>query len=122
MVSSRVITASGKEEVLEAINDFDKYIDTLQHHFNLFFCHGCLLGPGMQHHNERFRRRALVSKYAEKRVGQLDKALWQKNMEKWSKLEFSRTFTPDDQRIPEPPEEAIKEVLKIIGKDSPIRR
>src|SRR5664280_616683 len=26
MVSSRVITASGKEEVLEAINDFDKYI------------------------------------------------------------------------------------------------
>jgi len=23
-----------------------------------------------------------------------------------SKLDFSRTFTPDDQRIPEPPEEA----------------
>ena len=46
MVSSSVITASGKEDILEAINDFDKYIDTIQHHFNLFFCHGCLLGPG----------------------------------------------------------------------------
>ena len=119
MVSSHVITASGKEEILEAINDFDKYIDTIQHHFNLFFCNGCLLGPGMQQHKERFRRRALVRMYAEKRVGKLDKTLWEKNMDKWSELDFSRTFSPDDQRIPEPPEEAINEVLKIVGKNKP---
>lgn len=115
MVSSRVITASGKEDALEAINDFDRYTDTIKHHFNLFFCHGCLLGPGMEHHTEKFRRRALVSRYAEKRIGTLDKELWQKNMEKWSKLDFSRSFNPDDQRIPEPPEDAVNEVLKIIG-------
>jgi len=119
MVSSGVITASGKEDILEAINDFDKYIDTIKHHFNLFFCHGCMLGPGMEQHKERFRRRALVRKYAEKRTGLLDKTLWQKNMKKWSKLDFSRSFTPDDQRIAEPPEEAINEVLKIIGKEKP---
>lgn len=119
MVSSRVITASGKEDILEAINDFDKYIDTIHHHFNLFFCHGCLLGPGMEHHRERFRRRALVSKYTEKRIKTLDIDLWQKNMDKWSQLDFSRTFTPNDQRIPEPPEEAINEVLKIVGKTDP---
>ena len=119
MVSSSVITASGKEEILEAIYDFDKYIDTIQHHFNLFFCNGCLLGPGMQQHKERFRRRALVRSYAEKRVGVLDEELWQKNMDKWSNLDFSRTFLPNDQRIPEPAEEAIDEVLKIIGKDNP---
>ncbi len=119
MVSTSVITASGKEEILEAINDFNKYTDTIQHHFNLFFCHGCLLGPGMQHHNERFRRRALVRRYAEKRVGVLDKDLWQTNMERWSKLDFSRGFTSDDQRIPDPPEEAIIEVLKIVGKNNP---
>jgi iron only hydrogenase large subunit-like protein len=119
MVSSRVITAAGKEDIVEAINDFDKYIDTIHHHFNLFFCHGCLLGPGMEHHRERFRRRALVSRYAEKRVGTLDKVKWQKNMDKWSKIDFSRSFTPNDQRIPEPPEEAVNEVLKIIGKNNP---
>jgi iron only hydrogenase large subunit-like protein len=119
MVSSSVITASGKEDILEAVHDYDNYIDTIQHHFNLFFCHGCLLGPGMQHHTERFKRRSFVRHYAEKRVGTLDKTLWQENMEKWSKLNFSRTFTPNDQRIPEPTEEAISEVLKIIGKDNP---
>ena len=119
MVSSKVITASGKEDCLEAVHDFDKHIDTIHHHFNLFFCHGCLLGPGMENHTERFRRRALVSRYAEKRISTLDKDLWQKNMDKWMKLDFSRTFTPDDQRIPEPPEEAINEVLKIVGKNNP---
>ena len=119
MVTSSVITAAGKEDVMEAVNDFDKYIDTIHHHFNLFFCHGCLLGPGMERHSERFRRRALVRIYAEKRVGKLDKVQWHKDMERWLKLDFSRTFTPDDQRIPDPPEEAINEVLKIVGKDNP---
>ncbi len=119
MISSRVITASGKEDALEAINDFDKYIDTLRHHFNLFFCHGCLLGPGMENHMEKFRRRALVSRYTEKRISTLDKDLWQKNMDRWLKLDFSRSFTPNDQRIQEPPEEAINEVLKIIGRQDP---
>jgi iron only hydrogenase large subunit-like protein len=119
MVSSRVITASGKEDSLEAIHDFDKYTDTINHHFNLFFCHGCLLGPGMENHTEKFRRRALVSRYTEKRISVLDKELWQKNMEKWMKLDLSRTFTPNDQRIPEPAEEAVNEVLRIIGKNDP---
>jgi iron only hydrogenase large subunit-like protein len=119
MVSSKVITASGKEDILEAINDYDKFIDTIHHHFNLFFCHGCLLGPGMEQQRERFRRRALVSRYTEKRIGTLDKELWQKNMDKWLKLDFSRGFAPDDQRIPEPPPEAINEVLKIVGKQDP---
>jgi len=119
MVTSSIITASGKEDVLEGIGDFGKNIDTIHHHFNLFFCQGCLLGPGMEHHNERFRRRALVRQYAQKRVGMLDKTEWEKNMERWSALDFSRTFTPDDQRIPDPPEEAVNEVLKIIGRENP---
>lgn len=119
MVSSSVITASGKEEILDAIKDFDKHIDTIKHHFNLFFCHGCMLGPGMQHHSERFKRRSLVRQYAEKRVAHLDKDQWEKDMERWSALDLSRIFSSDDRRIPDPPAEAVTEVLKIIGKDNP---
>ena len=118
LVSSNVITASGSEDVREAIKDFDLHIDTIRHHFNLFFCQGCLLGPGMLRHDERFRRRSLVKQYAERRVNSLDKAQWNKNMERWSVLDLSRTFSVNDQRIPAPPEEAIAEVLKIIGKEN----
>ncbi len=114
VVTSSIITASGKEEILEAIADFDRYIDFILHHFNLFFCHGCLLGPGMENHSERFRRRALVRKYARKRVDLLDKKRWEEDMRRWSKLDLSRSFKPDDQRVPDPPEEVIQEVLSII--------
>lgn len=118
LVSSQVITASGVEDVKEAINDFDHHIDTIKHHFNLFFCPGCMLGPGMIRHDERFRRRSLVKQYAEKRVEALDKKQWQKDMDHWSTLDLSRSFRVNDQRIPEPSSEAIIEVMKIIGKDN----
>ena len=118
LVSSNVITASGSEEIKEAINDFNNHIDTIKHHFNLFFCNGCLLGPGMTKHDERFRRRSLVRQYAERRVNALDKEQWKKDMERWSVLDLSRSFAANDQRIPEPSEEAIAEVLKIVGKEN----
>ncbi|HOK27260.1 MAG TPA: [Fe-Fe] hydrogenase large subunit C-terminal domain-containing protein [Bacteroidales bacterium] len=114
MVTSSIITASGKEEIFEAISDFDRYIDYILHHFNLFFCHGCLLGPGMENHTERFRRRALVRKYAQKRVDLLDKKKWEEDMKRWSKLNLTATFRADDRRVPDPPEDKIKEVLNII--------
>ena len=118
LVSSQVITASGSEDVKEAISDFDHHIDTIRHHFNLFFCPGCMLGPGMIRHDERFRRRSLVKQYAEKRVEALDKKQWEKDMDRWSKLDLSNQFRVNDQRIPDPAPEAITEVMKIIGKDS----
>ena len=118
LVSSQVITASGSEDVKEAISDFDHHIDTIRHHFNLFFCPGCMLGPGMIRHDERFRRRSLVKQYAEKRVEALDKKQWEKDMDRWSKLDLSNQFRVNDQRIPDPAPEAIIEVMKIIGKDS----
>ena len=61
----------------------------------------------------------MVRLYAEKRVEVLDLELWHENMDKWSKLDYSRSFLLNDQRIPEPPEEAVNEVLKIVGKNKP---
>lgn len=118
LVSSHVITASGSEDVKEAINDFDHHIDTIRHHFNLFFCPGCMLGPGMIRHDERFRRRSLVKQYAEKRVETLNKEQWKKDLDRWSELDLTRSFRANDQRIAEPSQEAVTEVMKIIGKDN----
>lgn len=119
LMDSGIITASGREESTEALNDFNKHIDTIKHHFNLFICPGCLLGPGMEHHDERFRRRDLVRRYTSKRVNALDIKRWEADMEKWSGLDLSVSFITDDQRLQEPPGEVIMEVLKIIGKENP---
>ncbi len=117
LVSSQVITASGSEDIKEAISDFDHHIDTIKHHFNLFFCPGCMLGPGMIRHDERFLRRSLVRQYAEKRVEALDKEQWQKDMDRWATLDLTTSFSSNDQRIPDPSPEAVSEVMKIIARD-----
>ncbi|MDZ7739915.1 MAG: [Fe-Fe] hydrogenase large subunit C-terminal domain-containing protein [Bacteroidales bacterium] len=116
VMESGVITASGKEDITEALRDFNSHTDSIKHHFNLFFCQGCLLGPGMDHHSERYRRRNLVRLYTEKRVKALDNEQWAKDIKKWSRLDYSKEFAANDRRIPEPPEARIQEVMKTIGK------
>ncbi|HCC70731.1 MAG TPA: hypothetical protein DEQ09_06225 [Bacteroidales bacterium] len=115
-MESIIITASGKEDITEAIKDFNSHIDTIKHHFNLFFCKGCLLGPGMDHHSERFRRRNLVRLYTRKRVKTLDHKQWEKDIVKWSKLDYSREFKADDQRIARPDESAINKDIRYNDK------
>lgn len=40
-----------------------------------------------------------------------------KNLEKFSELDFTRSFTANDQRIPTPSQAKIKEVIDLLGKD-----
>jgi transcriptional regulator with PAS, ATPase and Fis domain len=56
----------------------------------------------------------LVVDYANKRIKSLDTGNWQKNMETYSDVDLSRTFEAESTRLPEPPEEKIKEILRSI--------
>jgi len=58
----------------------------------------------------------LVTEYANKRLLDFNKKEWDKNIEQFIDFDNSRGFTPNDQRLPEPSEDEIQEVLKVIGK------
>ena len=114
--SGKVITTEGKENMIQAINQLEKHIDEIKSHFNVFYNEGCLMGPGMKPKGEKFLRRALVIQYANKRLKEFDGAKWEKAMAEFSNLDFSRQFKIDDQRLPFPSEEKVREVLKAMGK------
>jgi Na+-translocating ferredoxin:NAD+ oxidoreductase RNF subunit RnfB len=118
LLTSTVITAEGRDSVLEAVREFEQHLEKINQHFNLFFCQGCLMGPGTSQNGDKFLRRTLVIKYAKKRVKTLDKAQWEKDMETFQPIDFSRTFHPNDKRLPMPGDEQIAEVYKILGKKS----
>jgi len=46
LLSGTVVTADGKDRILAAINQFEQGIDYIQKHFNMFYCEGCMIGPG----------------------------------------------------------------------------
>ncbi|PLX12758.1 MAG: histidine kinase, partial [Marinilabiliales bacterium] len=109
--------AEGKMNMLNATKEFRKNIDTIKKHFNLYYCDGCLMGPGTSRGGEKFIRRTRVTDYANKRLKDFDKKKWQEEVDKYWNLDYSRSFINDNQRIDMPSEERINEILKAIGKD-----
>ena len=117
LLEGEVITAEGKMNMLNATKQFHKDIDTIKKHFNLYYCEGCLMGPGTTKNGEKFIRRTRVTDYANKRLKNFNKKKWQEEIDKFWNLDYSRTFVNDNQRIEMPSEDRINEILKAIGKE-----
>lgn len=121
LMTGNVITTEGRNNMIEAVGQFEKHIDFIKKHFNIFYNEGCLMGPGMSPGGEKYQRHALVVAYAKKRLRKFDKEEWEKNMQQFIQLDLSRKFHPNDQRMPEPSEEKIQEILKVIGKEGNVQ-
>jgi transcriptional regulator with PAS, ATPase and Fis domain len=71
----------------------------------------------MSQGGEKFLRRTLVTDYDNKRLNNFDKKSWDKEINFVADLDLSREFIADDQRLPVPDEETIREILTMIGKE-----
>jgi len=116
LLTGKVITTEGRNNALDAVRQFEGNAEVIKRHFNLFFCEGCLMGPGTSRGGKKFIRRTMVVNYANKRLKTFEREKWEGLIEKHSDHDFNCIFSPNDQRIPTPPEEKITEVLKVIEK------
>lgn len=117
VLGGNVITAEGNKESLRAVRSFERHIDRIQKHFNLYYDEGIVMGPGMSAGGDKHLRNALVEQYSAKRLRSLDTRKWEEEMNKFGMLDLSRSFIKDDQRLPEPDEGKVKEILKLLGKE-----
>jgi Na+-translocating ferredoxin:NAD+ oxidoreductase RNF subunit RnfB len=118
LLESKIRTAAGKQNFLTAIREFGSHIEDVKCHFNIFYNKGCMMGPGMSFSSDYYRRHALVTDFTARRMKAVDENEWRNNLEKFAKLDYSRTFRADDQRLPMPSEDQINEVLKTTGKEN----
>ncbi len=117
LLTGNVITTEGRNNMVDAVREFDTRIDLIRRHFNIFYDEGCLMGPGTSPGGEKFLRMTLVTDYANKRLSTFDKVKWLEEVASFANLDLSRNFTADDQRLPIPPDEKIEEVLKMINRE-----
>ncbi|MFW5656080.1 MAG: [Fe-Fe] hydrogenase large subunit C-terminal domain-containing protein [Bacteroidota bacterium] len=117
LLSKQIITLEGEEEMISGINEFEKSIDTIQKHFYVSFGNS-LLGPGMSKSKNRLQRQTFVVNYANKRLRNFFRFEWNKNLEKYQKVDFSATFKPDDQRLKMPDENEINAILDQLDKST----
>jgi iron only hydrogenase large subunit-like protein len=118
LLTGTVVTAKSKEEILAAINQFEQGIHFINKHFNLFYCEGCLMGPGMKPDGKKYNRQTSVTTYTTKRLKDFNMARWNNDLKQYQHLDLKRDFKTNNQRLPMPPEEKIEEVLKIIEKNN----
>lgn len=117
LMEGSIITSEGKDSILEAIREFETSVDFVRKHFNMFYCEGCLMGPGTSKGGKKYLRKTLVTEYANKKLKDFDIDRWDADrIKNASSINFKAEFVNDDQRLQPPPEEKVKEILKVIGK------
>lgn len=109
------IVADGKKNFRELIAELDAGgIDAK--HLELLCCEGCIMGPGMSPNGSRYKRRAIISRYAKQKLINLDHTQWKLDMDAFANMDFSREFTEHKAPKARTDEEAIQAVLAKIGK------
>jgi len=117
LLSGNVISADGHDDVIEAIEMFKTRSEEIKHHFNLFFCEGCMMGPGTTKGGEKFYRMAMITDFASRLLKDFNYDKWSGDIDQYRAVNLNREFSADDQRLKEPSEEKIEQVLTLIGKN-----
>jgi len=116
LLTGTVITAEGRSTMVKAVKEFADHQQIINRHFNIFYDHGCIMGPGTSRGGDRFLRRTLVINYANKRLKNYNKKEWERDLKHFMQLDLSATFKANDQRMAQPPREKIREIMESMGK------
>ncbi len=112
-----IVTREGQESFKRDVDDFANYAE-IKHHLNIFYCQGCAMGPCTTNRKSYLTNHSLIVKYTNKRSSLIDYKIWEEEIRKYSDIELEADFNANDQRIPEPPETKIIEVLKLLNKEN----
>ncbi|MFO7617088.1 MAG: [Fe-Fe] hydrogenase large subunit C-terminal domain-containing protein [Bacteroidales bacterium] len=115
LVSGTCISTDGRQDMLEAVDEFASTYD-IRKHLDLFYCEGCIMGPGMSAGGHKFRRNTLVTEYARKRTQLPGEEEWKKVLDSYSDFSIDRIYKPDHQTLPIPDEAEVDDILRLIGK------
>ena len=116
LLNENTITVEGKTSV-NAVKQFLEYYNIIKHNFNIFFCEGCIMGPGTSENGEKYRRYALVKDYISRRLANFDVEKWQHYLNTHSNYkELNAAFVNKKYELPPPDEIEIKIALNRITK------
>ncbi|MCP4544916.1 MAG: 4Fe-4S dicluster domain-containing protein [bacterium] len=118
LITGEVVTAGGKMDFPDAISEFETG-DLKAQLLEVLCCNGCIVGAGMETTAPLFRRRAWVSRYVQEKLNRFDEKAWVESMKDMESLDLARGFAEQDQRLREPDQQEIMEILRRMGKELP---
>ena len=115
IIDGNVIVSDGKTNFPEALREFEKDLSKT-HHLELLCCEGCVMGAGMTIVGESFTKRINIKNYVNNKLKTFDVEKWQEEINKYIDLDFSQSFTSNDQRILIASPDEIERILFLMGK------
>ena len=115
LLTTNLVSLEGKQEMIEAINEFETKINTIQRHLCISYGNS-LEGPGISRQGNRMYKEATVIKYSNKRLQNFFRVEWYDSLQHFLELDLSRVFTVDDQRAPNPSPDRINQILAELGR------
>lgn len=118
LMDSRIMTCEGHVDFVDSLQNFNQDVNEFKSHLNIFYCNGCISGPGAKKNISKFVKQNKVVDFAKKRAKDFDEKKWLKSMKDHQDIDLSASFMINDQRIAAPSQEEIEKVLNVIGKDN----
>jgi len=120
ILAGKVLVADGRANFVEAIRAFHAGEMTARL-LEILCCEGCIMGAGFSATSRLFApaifsRRHRVSLYARERLELCPRPQWENDMRSGEDVDLSQHFRADDQRIRQPPEKVLRDILARLGK------
>jgi len=116
LLDNQIITGQGEQMMMGYLKEFEQHSDIIGCHFNLFYCRGCIDGPGMTCKHHHLVRRSLVIQHARQMCEPKAISNVQRTIQDYLSLDVSRTFHDHYKPPYQPSEQQIREILLATGK------
>lgn len=116
IVNSDIITIVDKNNSMNALDEFSDKMNHIRKHLNMFYCKGCINGPGMTNPENILLKTNLVAEYTKKRANAIPIKKWQDFISEFSQTDIETSFEANDQRI-SISEDRVLETLAILKKE-----
>ena len=91
-------TVEGSHNAHDAIKQFKEYHDTIRSNMNIFYCEGCISGPGMSQAGNKYLKQTFTKDYVKKRLQNFELDRWHGEITQHVRYkELDATFT--DKKI-----------------------
>ncbi len=115
-IAGDIVATDGRDSFPEAIREFGKF-DAPLRLLEVLSCRGCIMGAGIA--NKRmslFERRAAIGRYTRAMLNREERST---PPELFDDVDLTRTFKARDQRLPDPSDDRIWEIMIKMGKNDP---
>jgi len=123
LLESPVYVVEGQDRVMEMLRVLSNRVKngekTAYRLFDLLFCEGCIGGPVMVNDLTFYERKKYVVQYLADRPCTRDIEEWAQQHADYLDIDLSRTFQPVVREELPAPEEEIRRILALTGKNSP---